>query len=180
MEMESGVYRNGYRSNDIEYFEEIITEYEKAVVQFAYTYVKDWMLAEDISQEVFLKVYKNLPRFEYRSKLKTWLFSITANQCKDSLRLSKRRKKWWNEVIKGFLKQDDETPENILLQSEKNKTLGEELLNLPIKFREVLVLYYYEDLSTAEISKLLKVNHSTIRTRLDRGRNQLKAGGNKL
>ncbi|WP_113930600.1 sigma-70 family RNA polymerase sigma factor [Bacillus sp. P14.5] len=158
----------------IDYFEEIIQKNEKAVVQFAYTYVKDWSVAEDISQEVFIKVYKNFLSFDHRSKLKTWLFSITANECKDYLRKIQRRTKWWNHLVQGNPKQDGDTPETILLQNEEKNSIGEALLTLPVKYREVLVLYYYEDLSTEEISKLLVVNSSTVRSRLDRGRKYLK------
>ncbi|TYR94290.1 sigma-70 family RNA polymerase sigma factor [Rossellomorea vietnamensis] len=103
----------------LEYFEEILQKNEKAVVQFAYTYVKDWPVAEDISQEVFIKVYRNILSFDNRSKLKTWLFSITANECKDYLRKTQRRTKWWNHIVQGSPKQDKNTPETILLQNEE-------------------------------------------------------------
>ncbi|MGD6968087.1 RNA polymerase sigma factor [Rossellomorea vietnamensis] len=158
----------------IEYFEQIIQTNEKAVVQFAYTYVKDWSVAEDISQEVFIKVYKNMVSFDHRSKLKTWLFSITANECKDYLRKNNRRTTWWEHLVQSSPKQDRDTPETILLQNEESHSIGEALLTLPVKYREVLVLYYYEDLSTEEISQLLGVNSSTVRTRLARGRTNLK------
>ncbi|WP_257141132.1 sigma-70 family RNA polymerase sigma factor [Bacillus sp. AFS015802] len=171
MERELGISDRSRSS--LGYFEEIIEMYEKAVVQFAYTYVKDWSVAEDISQEVFLKVYKNIGKFEERSKLKTWLFSITANQCKDYIRSTNRKAKWWNNLLQTFQNRDEVTPETIILQSEENESLGEDLLCLPVKYREVLVLYYYEELSTEEIGQLLKINGSTVRTRLHRGRQQL-------
>ncbi len=173
--MQSDINKEDYGGLTLEYFDEIVVQYEKAVVQFAYTYVKDWSLAEDISQDVFIKIYKNLKRFEQRSELKTWIFSITANHCKDYLRSTKRKTAWWNDIVHVFQKQSIESPESILIQDESNKSLGEDLLSLPIKYREILVLFYYEDLNTEEISKLLKVNASTVRTRLERGRNQLKA-----
>jgi RNA polymerase sigma-70 factor, ECF subfamily len=166
--------RNDFEETDVEYFEEIIHTYEKAVVQFAYTYVKDWSVAEDISQEAFIKVYKNILSFHHRSKVKTWLFSITANECKDYLRKIKRRTKWWDQIVQSNPKQDINTPEVITLQNEEKHSVGEALLSLPVKYREVLVLYYYEDLSTQEISQLLEVNSSTVRSRLDRGRKHLK------
>jgi RNA polymerase sigma-70 factor, ECF subfamily len=158
----------------MEYFEGLILTNEKAIVQFAYTYVKDWSVAEDISQEVFIKVYKNISSFNQRSTLKTWLFSITANECKDYLRKTKRRMKWWNHILQSNTKQDVDTPETIVLQNEEKVSIGKALLGLPVKYREVLILYYYEDLSSEEISQLLGVNSSTVRSRLDRGRKHLK------
>lgn len=172
--MKTNSARSDFIGSELNHFEEIIQTYEKAVVQFAFTYVKDWTVAEDISQEVFLKVYKNLYNFERRAQLKTWIFSITANQCKDYLRSARRVNRWFLELMNGSHEQPHDSPETIFLQNEKNSSLGEELLRLPIKYREVLVLYYYEDLATKEISELLNVKDSTIRTRLERGRNLLK------
>ncbi|TYS69538.1 RNA polymerase sigma factor [Sutcliffiella horikoshii] len=173
-ELEKDFIKNHYGNLSVEYFEQIILENEKAIIKFAFTYVKDWAVAEDISQEVFIKVYKNIATFNRDSKLRTWLFSITANQCKDYLRKSGKTTKWLNDFFKGLQKQNDENPENILLEHEEKKSIGKALLSLPVKYREVLVLYYYEDLSTEEIAKLLHINSSTIRSRLERGRKQLK------
>ena len=155
-------------------FEELIEAYEKAVTNFAFTYVKDWNQAEEITQEVFIKVHKHLGTFDWRSTVKTWLFSITANQCKDHLRAAGRKANGFQRIIQSFVSRNEESPEEVYIKLEESRSLAQDVLALPLKYREVLVLFYYEELSTVEIAKLLIMNASTVRTRLDRARGLLR------
>ena len=71
---------------DIYQFEDIMTEHGTDVKRFIFTYVKDWDVASDLTQDVFIKVYNGLHQFENRSSIKTWIFSIAANRSKDYLK----------------------------------------------------------------------------------------------
>ncbi|WP_121680957.1 sigma-70 family RNA polymerase sigma factor [Falsibacillus albus] len=155
--------------------ESLIDQYERAVTQFAYTYVKDWGAAQDISQEVFIKIYEKLDSFQHRSSMKTWIFSITANQCKDYLRSLEGKKRKLSSFVQNIFTQNDEkTPEQIIEEKQSNDSLAQDVLSLPVKYREIIILYYYEELNTNEIASLLDISGSTVRTRLDRARKQLK------
>lgn len=158
------------------FIEELIDVYERQITNFVYSYVKDWSTAQEVTQDVFIKVYEKHKTFEGRSKVKTWLYTIAANQAKDYLRAQERRKKGLKQLFANILKtMESNTPESILLDNEKNQLLAEKVLALPVIYREVIFLFYYEEMSTIEISELLQVSASTIRTRLDRARKMLKS-----
>ncbi|WP_010677059.1 sigma-70 family RNA polymerase sigma factor [Bacillus timonensis] len=159
----------------ISYIEELIEAYERQITNFVFTYVKDWTTAQEVTQDVFIKVYEKYATFEGRSNIKTWLYTIAANQAKDYLRAQERRKKGLKQLFANMIKKvESDTPESILLANENNQVLADKVLALPVIYREVVILFYYEEMTTPEISELLQVSASTIRTRLDRARKMLK------
>ena len=167
---------NNHQNTDtIYYIEELIHSYERQITNFVFTYVKDWAAAQEITQDVFIKAYEKYATFEGRSNVKTWLYTIAANQAKDYLRARERRKRGIKQLIANMMnKVESDTPESILLTSEHNQMLIEKVFALPIIYREVIILFYYEEMTTSEIGELLQVSASTIRTRLDRARKMLK------
>lgn len=151
----------------------LMEKYGDMVIRLAYTFVKEKELSEDIAQEVFINCYKNLDRFEEKSSYQTWIYRITVNKCKDVLRSWSFR----NIFIKENTKLMNLLPifENFNLEaSEEKEEIFIEILALPIKQREIIVLHYYEDLSIQEIATLLKINVNTVKTRLHRARTKLK------
>ncbi|WP_102028164.1 sigma-70 family RNA polymerase sigma factor [Salirhabdus sp. Marseille-P4669] len=162
-----------FEANRDFYMKNIMNQYGRSLMNFAYTYVKDWSLAEDIIQEVFISVYRYSELKQVHS-LKSWLYMITSNKCKDFLRKSYVK----NDILAGirgyFWKDHHHTPEKILLSTSKNKMISLHILNLPVKYREVIILFYYEDLSIKEIGELLQQKESTVKSKLLRGREKLK------
>jgi RNA polymerase sigma factor (sigma-70 family) len=153
----------------------LMEEYGQSLVRVAYTYVKQEQLAEDIVQEVFVKCYKNLHLFRQESSYKTWLYKITINQCKDVI------KSWSfkNLILHNFVgfqsKPSNEiTPEEKILLYEEAKYVSEIVVSLPIKLREVIIFYYYEEIKIEQISDLLGINQNTVKSRLLRGKQQLR------
>lgn len=148
-----------------------MTEYGESLIRLAFTYVKDIHKAEDIIQDVFLKVYANLHQFKGTSSFKTYLYRITINQCKDYL-------KSWSFKNLFFTEKNIEYSldsfESTVIRFEENYELGMKILDLPIKYREVIILHYYQDYSISEIATLLTVSESTIHTRLRRAKQRLK------
>jgi RNA polymerase sigma-70 factor (ECF subfamily) len=155
--------------------ERLMNSYGDDVLRIAYIYLKDKYLAEDVFQEVFIKIYKNFSKFGKKSSEKTWIMSITMNACRDILRNSWFKKVFMlndtdsTSLVDSYVNIDDKVIDNI--QYEK---LLNEVMNLPNKYKEPILLYYYEELSTADISKILKVPEATIRNRLFRARKILK------
>lgn len=156
--------------------ERLIDEYGNDVLRIAYIYLKDKHLAEDAFQEVFVKVYKNFNKFQGNSSVKTWILSITMNTCKDILRSSWLKRIVFSEdqkLINCSNNIVDNPAEEVIKQLQYNELLSE-VMKLPKKYKEVIILFYYEEVSTSEISKILSIPEGTVRSRLFRARETLK------
>ena len=136
--------------------------------RLVYTYVKELQKTEDIVQDVFIKFYKSLDSFKGRSSTKTYLYRIAVNECQNYLKSWHYRKLEVTEKVRTWLKRD--SLEVYYLQKEQNQSIGELVSSLPIKYREVLWLHYYVELSITEMADVLKCSPNTIKTRLARGR----------
>jgi RNA polymerase sigma-70 factor (ECF subfamily) len=157
--------------------EKLIDEYGNDVLRISYIYLKDKHLAEDAFQEVFVKVYNNLSKFHGNSTIKTWILTITMNTCKDILRSSWLKRVILHENMKLINYNTDtnlDSPEENVIKKLQYKELLEEVMRLPKKYKEVVLLFYYEEISTAEISKILNLPEGTVRSRLFRAREVLK------
>lgn len=151
----------------------LMNEYGRNITRLAFTYTKQQQLAEDIAQEVFIKCYENLDGFRNKSTYKTWIYRITVNLCKDKLRSWSLK----NIVISDFFSKSRhtyDTPETELMNIESKRQLSEQVMSLPIKYREVIILYYYEELSYNQIVELLQIRLQTVKSRLHRARILLK------
>ena len=122
-------------------FDQIMTDYGQDILQLTYSYVKSTAIAEDLTQEIFVKCYKALPTFEHRSKLRTWLWRIAINHCKDYLRSWHHRNvllTYENEVEPASA--PDELEKTIIRMDEASE-LFEAVLQLPMKYREPIYLH---------------------------------------
>ena len=150
-----------------------MNEYGELLIRLAYTYVKDVHVAEDIIQDVFLKVYEKEDKFRYESSFKTYLYRITINRCKDHLKSWSFRNIFFTDR-RWSVEEADESAENMMIRFEEDYELGEEVLSLPIKYREVLILRYYQDYSVTEVSEILGIPENTVNTRLRRAKERIK------
>jgi RNA polymerase sigma-70 factor, ECF subfamily len=157
-----------------ETLEVLVDDYWISVKKLAYTYVKDWALAEDITQEVFIKCYNNLERFRGDSSYKTWLYKITVNRCKDEFRSKWYRTLNFLDSAMGKSVNTSISAEQSFLEEDERQEFYELVLSLPMKYREVIILFYYEEMSIDEIHNLLETNINTVKTRLKRGKLLLK------
>ncbi|WP_409290572.1 sigma-70 family RNA polymerase sigma factor [Peribacillus sp. SCS-37] len=155
-------------------FDSIMKEYGQSVLWLAYSYVKDKSLAEDITQEVFISCYKNLDAFRGDSSIKTWLYRITGNRCKDVLKSWSYRSRKITGALFDDHRSDGDSPEAAVLKKMEDRELSVRVLSLPVKYREVIYLYYFEEYSIDQISTLLSISAGTVKTRLHRGRKLLK------
>ncbi|MFN7253401.1 MAG: sigma-70 family RNA polymerase sigma factor [Anaerobacillus sp.] len=156
------------------WLEEVMDEYAERLTKLAYNYLKDWSMAQDVVQEVFVTCYEQFEIIDTIRSLKAWLFRITINKCKDVLRSSLFKKVVVNSNLFSLFTTRDLSPEMNLIKRDEDETLSMCVLSLPIKYREIIILFYYEELSIEEISEMLKLNSNTVKTRLNRGRMKLK------
>lgn len=158
--------------NNKELLENLIELYGNDVLRIATLYTKNPTIAEDIFQDVFIKVDKHISSFKGKSSEKTWIIKITINTCKDYLKSS-----WKKRIVPiEFLEETEissKNEDNIIINENSNLIL-KEIIALPIKYREVIILYYYKDFNTSEISKILTIPEATVRTRMKRARELLK------
>ncbi|UYY94933.1 sigma-70 family RNA polymerase sigma factor [Bacillus cereus] len=146
--------------------DEIMNKYGQEVLQLVYSYVNNKEVAEDVTQDIFVKCYKSLHTYKGKSNVKTWLWRIAINQCKDYI------KSWYNKKV---IVTEDEFA-YIGIQNAEDSRLASAVMNLPIKYREVIYLFYYEELSIKEIATVIDVKENTIKTRLKKAKELLKEG----
>lgn len=147
-------------------FVEIFKLFKNDVFRLAFSYTKNLADTEDITQEVFVKLYNNFYLFKNEEHLKKWLMRVTINQCK-TLFLSA-----WKRKILPITDQEENTFYETL-EIENNEIL-DAILKLPKKYRLVIHLYYYENYKISEITGILNIKETTIQTQLSRARSLLK------
>lgn len=143
-----------------DYLKYVIENYSNMIYKLALARTGNKQDSEDIFQEVFLKLSKNLPDFKNKEHEKAWLIRVTINCTKNLFKYNK---------IRQALPLD----ENLVLEQEEKEVLHE-VFNLPQKYRTVIHLYYYEKYSIKEISQMLNQNENTVKTHLSRARSILK------
>ena len=148
---------------------EAMDEYGDYLIRLAYAFVKDKTKAEDIVQESFIRYYITLENFENRSSVKTYLYRITVNECKNYFKSWAYRKTEISNFVSS-LTVHKQTPEDDMLLEENKKQIAQLVDNLPQKYKEVVWLYYYAELSVKEIGDVLNCSKNTVKTRLARGR----------
>lgn len=142
------------------------------LIKLAFIYVKNKEMAEDIVQDVCVRAIESKERFRGEATYKTYLMKMTINRSYDYLRSWTYRQ----QFVKSFVHQlfNGESVEQHLLKKDERAKLGYEVLQLKPKYREVLVLYYYEEFKIHEIASLLEISENTVKTRLKRAREQMK------
>ncbi|MFN7250591.1 MAG: sigma-70 family RNA polymerase sigma factor [Anaerobacillus sp.] len=156
-----------------EAIEVLMTEYGEEIKRLIFTYTKNWAQADDLTQEVFLTIYLKLNQYTGKSTIRTWIYSIAINKCKDF------KKSWYFRNIQivdklvSFAKTDTKTPEMETVQKDDKSFLMEQVMSLPINYREVILLFYYKEFTIDEIATITGLNKATIKTRLKRAREKL-------
>ncbi len=148
----------------------LISIYGDTIFRLCYLYVKDYQIAEDIVQEVFVKVYRNYNKFKHNSDEKTWITKIAINTCKTYLKGSWVKRVILKEEIENTFIEDVE--KRFIYQDEKAQLLLA-VLEMDSRYKDIIILYYYNDLTISEISRILGISENTVKTRMVRGRKKL-------
>lgn len=147
-----------------ELFTQLATQYIDTVFRVAVSFLKNKTEAEDVTQNVMLKLYREPKPFAGEAHIKHWLIRVTINECKKTV----RSPRWASEDIADYAN-------TLSFTTPEHSDLFYAVMDLPQKYRVPIFLYYYEDYSIAEISKLMSIPAPTIATRLHRGRQLLKS-----
>lgn len=167
-------------------FDQVFERYNSMVFSLAYQVLGDWEEALDVSQEVFLTIYRKLDSFRGESSLKTWIYSIALHRAAN-------RYRWWNRLRRRgsvsledhlarkpgedysiSLKSSIRSPEQELLLKEEREQITRWLQELPLLQRAAVILRDIEGLTYEEIAESLKVSLGTVKSRIARGRELLK------
>ncbi len=164
--------REEIKENTESFYEEMIRRNSETVYRLAYSLVRSRSDADDIYQEVFLRYVRKKPVFDGREHEKAWFLRVTVNCCKNYW------KSPWMQRRSG-LEEDALGKESLEKGASREKgdadqTLIETVKKLPEKYRVVIHLFYYEELSVEEIGKITRSKPATVRTRLTRARRMLK------
>ena len=148
-------------------FERLVEQYQEDVLRTCFLYLRDKTLAEDATQETFLKVYRSLDAFRGESSEKTWILKIAMHACYDI-----NHSGWFRFINRHVT--PETLPEPCAASAEEDLALAAAVMELPRKLREVILLRYYQQLNVSEIARALHLSHSSVSGRLRRGRERLK------
>jgi RNA polymerase sigma-70 factor (ECF subfamily) len=151
-------------------FQVLVKRHKEKVRNIIYITMNNSALVDDIAQEVFITVYKNLKHFRFESQFTTWLYRITVNRCKDYLRRMNVRK-IFSPIDEGYEVSEYSTP---VENNDISKIVMDAIAKLPVKLRMPLILKDIEGFSYQEISESLKCEMGTVKSRIFRGREKLK------
>ena len=152
----------------------LMNTYGTEVLRLCYLYLKNYSLAEDACQDTFLKVYKNFHKFQGNSSEKTWITRICINTCKNYLRSS-----WIKKVVLDYKLDYKKVSKSLISHEEMFSKIEDDdliglIMDLKAKYKEVILMYYYQELTVKEMSEILRISESNVYTRLSRARNSLK------
>lgn len=148
--------------------EGLVDEYSNMILRIAMHQLKSRSEAEDMVQNVFLKLVRKQPDFRSKEHEKAWIIRVTINLCKDYVKTA-----WFRRRV-PLLQEPAGTPEYETLAHEENFEMLSVIHSLPRKYRTVIYLYYYEQWNIKEISGFLQVRESTVMSWLHRARAQLR------
>ena len=175
-----------YINGDEKSFEFLLSRYLNIIYNFVYKYSRDKDEASDITQETFLKVWKNIKKINQKQNFRSWLFTIAKNTALDYLKKKKTIAFSQFEGIEGKNYFIDNIKDNSILPSEiveskiTKNLLKKATENLSSKYKEVLSLYYFKDLNFREISEVTKEPLNTIKSRHKRAIMHLKTNLSRL
>jgi RNA polymerase sigma-70 factor, ECF subfamily len=173
------------QAGDADAFETLVRKYMPALLRVARRFLRSEEDARDAVQDAFISAYKSIRNFASNSQLGTWLHRIVVNSALMKLRSQKRRPEEDIEQLLPRFQEDghqvipsepwDESAEAIMQRKELRKLVREAIDKLPETYRTVLLLRDIEELSTEETARLLGINNNTVKVRLHRARQALRA-----
>jgi RNA polymerase sigma-70 factor (ECF subfamily) len=165
-------------------FEALVKRHQRTVLNLIYRFIGYRARAEDLAQEVFIRVWQAAGRYKRTAKFSTWIYRITANLCLNELKSARRRKLlFFSSVGKGENREDqyfepgadrEPSPEDLLLTAERNRQVSAALRSLPANQRLAVILKRYDDLSYREIAQILGCSVSAVDSLLVRAKRNLR------
>ena len=165
------------REGSEEAFGELVKKYQTKMFNLAFSLTRNREVADDMAQEVFIKAYFALPRFQFKSEFGTWLYQIAVNHIRDYFRRQRRMSTVSiEEGIKNSIAAENDVEKRDQLQEEeKSRTLVlQTIQTLPGKYQIILSMRDIQGFSYGEIAKILKLSPGTVDSRLHRARRMLR------
>lgn len=154
---------NGYAQA----FTRLVEEHQRSLLHISYMYLKDRTLAEDAVQETFIKAYKAMGQFRGECTEKTWLCRILINTCRDF-----NKSAWFKNINRSLqpedIKEPPAPPEDV-----QTIALSDAIWRLPRKHREIILLYFYQELTMSEVAQTLHISVATVSRRMKTACNAL-------
>ncbi|HEY4600694.1 MAG TPA: sigma-70 family RNA polymerase sigma factor [Cerasibacillus sp.] len=155
---------------------EVMNTYGDYLLRTAYLLVKDHHTAEEAVQDTFITAFEKIHQLEDEQKLKSWLTTIVINRCRAQMR------KWsWKNIFTTYdvferIKENEpaQSPEDFILKMAQNEKISDAILQLDYKYREVITLFYFNDMKIKEIARHIQSYENTVKSRLKRARILLK------
>lgn len=158
----------GPDNTDEQRFIQLVEQYQAALLRTCYVALGDYALAEDAVQETFLKAYQAADGYRGDCGEKTWLMKIAMNTCRDM-----RRRAWFRHVDRRVAL--EQLPEALVAYEREDDDTLQSIMRLPYRDREVLLLYFYQDMTLREIGQSLGISLGSAHTRLQRAKQKLRA-----
>ena len=165
------------KKGDRDAFDILMRKYYPRILNFVYRFLGNQQLSEDLTQDVFMKVYKSARRYRPRSQFQTWLYTIAKNTCLNELRRNRRQMASIDEpvtaderVIKREIPDSRADPAGKFLQKEKKALIQAAINDLPENQRIAVLLRRYEGFSYAEIAATLNATEKAVKSLLSRAR----------
>ena len=154
-----------------EFFSILYKRYSNKIYSKCISLLKDDVLAQDATQDIFIKIFMNLAKFSARSKFSTWVYSITYNYCIDFLRRKKKEKNLFSDEIENAPDIVEDVPDNALLEIEVSR-LKVILQKIPIGDKAILLMKYQDDMSIKEIASTIDKSESAIKMKIKRAKHK--------
>lgn len=164
------------KRGDADAFSELVSRYEEKLERYANRFLFGGFDADDLIQDIFVKAYSNIQSFDTKQRFSPWIYRIAHNEFVNAIKRRKSKETFslfdFDVLFPQPIAKED--VEDAAVRSEIRRMLDKSLDKLDAKYREPLVLYYYDDLDYGEIAEVLRIPVSTVGVRLQRGKAMLK------
>jgi len=154
-------------AGDVNAYENIVRRWQGPIVNLAFRFCREQGLAEEIAQDVFMKAFRSLSSWRQESRFSTWLYALALNMCRSRMRR-------WRPDLRPLSEAgeiaDEKSTDQCVEQAEESEIVRRMVLQLPRKYREAIVLFYFHEMDLSETAATLKVPEGTLKARLHRGR----------
>ncbi|MFT9494295.1 RNA polymerase sigma factor [Anaerosolibacter sp.] len=157
-----------------EMFPQLIERYKDKIFTLVYRYTNDYGEAQDVAQEIFIKIYKQMHTFRFQSKVSTWIYRVATNSCIDWDRKRKTKQDTIYLVNEELVIDQERGPEQLFLLNEQREAVRDIINGLPENYKLLVIMYHFQNMRYKEISEVLDMPMKTIETGLYRARVMIK------
>lgn len=163
------------RDGDTRAFDTLVRRYESRLLRFALRMLNDATDAEDVLQWTFVRAYRGLRAYRPGGYFSSWIYRIALNECRRRMKTRGRQQQCTTDLDADLPAASKQEPQSVVIAGDRNRMIREAVYALPAHYREVIVLFYFDDLSVEELAQAMGISVSAAKVRLHRGRARLGA-----